>query len=260
MKIKKVSDILNESKSVGTKDWERMLNLVVTDDSGDSVAKSLKDKDKAISRFVAGLKLSDSPLEYKDSWGEYSGEFSSFGNKALSLGATVEEIKNTIVHFSNEPFAIGKWLIIILDHTLLIKGQYGEKERELLANLQYMFMELKKYNKNTIIQLSQMNREIEAKERIVSPLMHFPVRRDIFGSDSVFQASDYVIVIHRPETLNIVTYGPEGWPTENLIYLHFLKVREGNPNILVFENNLKYNKIDDYTPKIVIPEKKLTIN
>lgn len=69
MKIKKVSDILNESKSVGTKDWERMLNLVVTDDSGDSVAKSLKDKDKAISRFVAGLKLLDIPLEYKESWG-----------------------------------------------------------------------------------------------------------------------------------------------------------------------------------------------
>lgn len=94
MKIKKVSDILNESKSVGTKDWERMLNLVVTDDSGDSVAKSLKDKDKAISRFVAGLKLLDSPLEYKESWGEYIGDFNSFGNKALSLGATVEEIKN----------------------------------------------------------------------------------------------------------------------------------------------------------------------
>lgn len=183
------------------------------------------------------IKIKDYPIYYVD------------------IPGTVEEIKNTIVHFSNEPFAKGKWLIVILDHTLLIKGEYGEKERELLANLQYMFMELKKYNKNTIVQLSQMNREIEAKERIVSPLMHFPVRRDIFGSDSVFQASDYVIVIHRPETLNIITYGPEGWPTENLIYLHFLKVREGNPNILVFENNLKYNKIDDYTPKIVIPEK-----
>ena len=86
--------ILNENVNIVPKDWKRMLDLVVADETGDSVAKLIKDKDKAVARFVAGLKLSNSPLEYKDSWGEYSGEFSSFGNKALSLGATVEEIKN----------------------------------------------------------------------------------------------------------------------------------------------------------------------
>lgn len=94
MKIKRISDILNENVNIVPKDWKRMLDLVVADETGDSVAKLIKDKDKAVARFVAGLKLSNSPLEYKDSWGEYSGEFSSFGNKALSLGATVEEIKN----------------------------------------------------------------------------------------------------------------------------------------------------------------------
>ena len=94
MKIKRISDILNENVNIVPKDWKRMLDLVVANETGDSVAKLIKDKDKAVARFVAGLKLSNSPLEYKDSWGEYIGEFSSFGNKALSLGATVEEIKN----------------------------------------------------------------------------------------------------------------------------------------------------------------------
>jgi len=172
-------------------------------------------------------KLKDYPIYYVDTPG------------------TVQQIRNTIVDFS-KTVAQGKWMIIMLDHTLLTRGRHGEKEREILAELQYMFMEMKKYGKNTIIQLSQMNREIEAKERIAVNTMHFPVRRDIFGGDSVFQASDYLIVLHRPEMLNISSYGPEGWPVKDLIYMHFLKVREGNPSILVFKNNLKYNKIEDH--------------
>jgi len=159
---------------------------------------------------------------------------------------TPEQIKNTIISFSNQEHIKDKWVVIMLDHTLLTRGKSGEKEREILAELQYMFMEMKKYRYNTIIQLSQMNREIEAKERILNNTMHFPVRRDIFGGDSVFQASDYLIVLHRPEMLNISSYGPEGWPVKDLIYMHFLKIREGSPGILVFKNNLKYNRIDNY--------------
>jgi len=156
---------------------------------------------------------------------------------------TVDQIRQTILDFS-EKFK-DKWLIIILDHTLLTRGKESQKEREILSNLQYMFMEIKKYNKNTIIQLSQMNREIEAKERITNNTMHFPVRRDIFGGDSVFQASDYLMVLHRPEVLNINSYGPEGWPVKDLVYMHFLKIREGSPGIIVFKNDLKYNKLEE---------------
>ena len=36
------------------KDWGRMLDLVIADKNGDNVAKSIKDKSKAIARFVAG--------------------------------------------------------------------------------------------------------------------------------------------------------------------------------------------------------------
>jgi hypothetical protein len=72
------------------------------------------------------------------------------------------------------------------------------------------------------------------------------MRKDIFGSDSVFQTSDYVVVLHRPELLGIKEYGPSGLPVKDMIYMHFLKVREGEPKILTFVNNLKYNSIEEY--------------
>ena len=140
---------------------------------------------------------------------------------------TVEEIKETIYYFSQLPEIKGKWLIIILDHTLLTKGRSSESEREILTSLQRLFMEVKKYNRNTIIQITQMNREIEDKDRISNPMLHFPTRRDIFGSDSLFQTSDYVIVIHRPELLGIKSYSTSNWPVKDKIYMHILKIING---------------------------------
>jgi replicative DNA helicase len=163
----------------------------------------------------------------------------------VDIPGTVDDIRETILEFSKLDFVKDKWLIITLDHTLLTRGKTGEKEREILANLQYMFMEVKKANRNTIIQLSQMNREIESTERLSNPSMHFPTRRDIFGGESVFQASDYVIVLHRPELLLLKTYGPAAWPVANRVYMHFLKNREGELKVLTFINDLKHNKISD---------------
>jgi replicative DNA helicase len=73
----------------------------------------------------------------------------------VDLPGTVDEIRETILEFSQLDFVKNKWLIIFLDHTLLTKGRQGEKEREILANLQYMFMEIKKFDRNTVVQLSQ---------------------------------------------------------------------------------------------------------
>src|SRR3972149_1145597 len=143
---------------------------------------------------------------------------------------TVDEIRNTVLKFI-ELYAKEKWLIVILDHTLLTKPRSGEGERETLINLQRLFIELKKINKTTIIQLTQLNREIEEKERITNPSLHFPQRRDLSSSDSIFQCSDYVIILHRPEILGIKAYYTKFWPTENIIYMHILKNREGEPKI-----------------------------
>lgn len=162
----------------------------------------------------------------------------------VDVPGNVQEIRNTILNFM-ETTAKGKWLIVILDHVLLTKGRSGNSEREILSDLQYMFIEMKKYGKNTIIQVSQMNRDIESADRITNNYLHFPMRKDIFGSEGMFQASDYVIVLHRPELLGITNYGPNNWPVSNLIYMHLLKNREGDLGTLAFENNLKYNRIDE---------------
>jgi replicative DNA helicase len=158
----------------------------------------------------------------------------------------VDEIRSTIIDFYKN-VAKGRWMVIIIDHTLLIKDKRGESERRIISDMQRIFMELKKFGKTSIIQLSQMNREIEDKDRISNNLLHYPVRRDIAASDSVFQVSDIVIVLHRPELLGIRKYGPSKLPVDNLIYMHFLKAREGEPTILVFENNLKHNSIEETT-------------
>ena len=178
----------------------------------------------------------------------------------VDLPGTVDEIRETILEFSKLEFVKNKWLIITLDHTLLTKGRAGEKEREILANLQYMFMEIKKFAKNTVIQLSQMNREIESVDRLNNPSMHFPTRRDIFGGESVFQASDYVIVLHRPELLLLKAYGPANWLVANRVYMHFLKNREGELKVLTFTNDLKYNRINDYDPNSASPVNPLLFN
>lgn len=119
----------------------------------------------------------------------------------VEVPGSVREVRSTIIDFQ-ETVAKDKWLIIILDHALLTKGKFGDKEREILADLQYMFMEVKKYGKNTIFELSQLNRNIESVERINNNYMHYPMRSDLFGSESIYQASDYLMVLHRPELLN----------------------------------------------------------
>lgn len=157
----------------------------------------------------------------------------------------VDEIRNTVMDFM-ENEGKGKWVIITLDHTLLVKKKQGEDERRTLSELQDLFVELKKYGKNTIIQLSQMNRNIESVERIKNISMHYPMRTDIFGGDSIFQASDVVMVIHRPELiLKEGAYGLGNLPIGGLIYLHFLKVREGELGIVLMENNLKHNTMQE---------------
>lgn len=80
-------------ESISTKDWKRMSDLVLTGKDYQAVVKSLKDKEKTINRFVTGLKLLGKRPTL-DKWGKYTGDFSLFGNKALDLGATPEEIEN----------------------------------------------------------------------------------------------------------------------------------------------------------------------
>ena len=140
-------------------------------------------------------------------------------------------VKNTNKHF-----------VIIYDHALLTKQEGSTIET--ISELERVFIQAKKLPLTSVIQLAQMNRNIEQPERINNPLSHYPMRSDLSSSDSIFQASDYVLVIHRPETLNIQEYGPNHLPVNNKVYLHMLKNRDaGKPCILEFENDLMYNNL-----------------
>lgn len=160
---------------------------------------------------------------------------------------TVEEMQNTISFFQNV-IAKNKWLVVIIDHTLLIKGQSNEGERSIIVNLEKMLIEAKKVGKTSILQISQMNRNIESSERQNNPGMHYPMRSDLSSSDAIFQASDYVIIIHRPEILGLEQYGPNNLPVKDCIYIHFLKNRDGEVKILKFFNELKFNNIRETEP------------
>lgn len=155
--------------------------------------------------------------------------------------STVEHIAETIDYFY-DVIAKGKWLIVILDHTLLVSSN-GRDERTTIIDLQKLFMQIKKKPNISIIQISQMNRNIEQPERIINPTNHYPMRSDLSTSDFIFQSSDYVIVLHRPELLGITAYGPQRQLVADMVYLHFLKNREGDLKILRFINDLKYNNL-----------------
>ena len=151
---------------------------------------------------------------------------------------TVSQISETIDYFYEQKVKdTNRKFIIILDHTLLVEGQ--SSALQIISDLQKLFIRVKKYPNTTIIQLSQMNRNIEAPERINNPSMHYPMRSDISSADTIFHASDYVICIHRPELLNIGAYGPNRLLVKNKVYLHIMKNRDaGECAILELDNDL----------------------
>ena len=156
---------------------------------------------------------------------------------------TPSEVEKTIRSFyENYVKGTNKHFIIVYDHTLLTK-QVGSVI-ETTSELERVFIQAKKFPLTSIVQIAQMNRNIESSERINNPSSHYPMRSDLSSSDAMFQASDYVLVMHRPEILNIQEYGPNRLPTQNKVYMHMLKNRDaGKPCILEFENDLMYNNL-----------------
>lgn len=190
--------------------------------------------------YSANNELTDDLLDRVE---QTSQQIKSYPIYYVDTPGTVEDIASTINYFY-ETKAKDKKFVIILDHTLLVEGQNREGALQVISELQKLFIKVKKLPNTTIIQLSQMNRNIENPERINNPSMHYPMRSDISSADTIFHASDYVICIHRPELLNIQQYGPNRLLVKNKVYLHILKNRDaGECTILEFDNDLKYNNL-----------------
>ena len=188
---------------------------------------SEKDLDDNTFRMVVSVtnKLKEYPIYFVDS------------------PTTPTQVKDIIFQFYDTYVkGTNKYFLIVYDHALLTK-QVGSV-LETISELERVFIQAKKLPMTSIIQLAQMNRNIESSERINNPTSHYPMRSDLSSSDAIFQASDYVCVIHRPEILGIQEYGPNHLPTSNKVYIHMLKNRDaGKPCILEFENDLAFNNL-----------------
>jgi len=136
----------------------------------------------------------------------------------------------------------GKKIIALSDHSLLFKGS-GNGDREMLVDLSKDIMAQKNEGWCTHILLTQLNREIEsASRRIPKSPLNYPDQSCLSSSSSIFQASDYVIIIHRPYLLKFVgdTYGPDALPTDiSNLYFHIIKNREGETAIIKMEASFK---------------------
>ena len=179
------------------------------------------------------------------------------------------DIRETILTFAEERgLDKNKGLVVTIDHVLLTKGKDGDAEKKKVDDLCHMFVEVKKIfsEQNVpilIIMLSQLNRDIQEKERVQNNKLHYPTQNDLFAASSVYQCSDYVLISHRPsDIVGMGTwYGPprtaEGFPLglpkycpdlsgKSMIYWHIIKERFGVKTTLFMVENFAKGKIDEY--------------
>lgn len=187
---------------------------------------------------------------YTDALNYLRDELTKLSIYYVDVAQSVFEIRQTIERFiayrakaENNP---NRGLVVLLDHTILVKGKVGDLERTVLVELMTLFNELKKKYKISFVLLTQLNREIESVDRIANPSQQFPRKKDIFGGDATFQFSDVVMVSMNPyQQLGLDVYGPKNWPTEGYLFWHFLKVREGVPGIKLMINELQFSRVKD---------------
>ena len=95
--------------------------------------------------------------------------------------------------------------------------------------------------------LSQLNDGILTVERRTPRrALNYPTMNDIFGSRSSYHLADYVMVLMNPEKIGYKEgeYGPKPLPVKGKIYLHLLKARDNESEVVILlNNNLKYNKL-----------------
>ena len=154
-------------------------------------------------------------------------------------------------------------VIVTLDNLSFVEGQ--DEKSTIDLTMKYLVLAKKKYaaqgRKLAMIVISQLNRGIEDKDRVSNALLHYPTKKDIFASSSVYFSSDVVIITHKPSVVPGIDefYGPprknylRGLPVYNpndpsqpMIYWHIIKQRFGVQGILMMVDNLKFGRIDPY--------------
>lgn len=154
---------------------------------------------------------------------------------------TVDQVESTVRKFvKNNP---DKWVIVTLDHSGLVKKTGSRNNVDHMYDVMLMFNNLKKQYPVSFMILSQLNRNIESDDRRLNPDLHYPNKGDLWGSDAVYIYSDLVVVYHRPEMMGIVQYGPEKLPVTEMMYGHYIKVRDGDPFISMMKTDFANGEV-----------------
>ena len=84
---------------VTDKDWSRMQDLWNRGQDGEGVAKKITSVEKAVARYVAGLKIEGTKEATKEGYNNSKtlpwSSFKAFGRRALELGATFEDLEDS---------------------------------------------------------------------------------------------------------------------------------------------------------------------
>ncbi len=148
----------------------------------------------------------------------------------------------------------GKVIINLFDHTRLgIKEDDKKQEEAMITDFMHRGVYLKNNFDMINIWLSQLNRNIETNINRDKLGTYLPVSSDIFGGDSVYQAADIVMTLHRPGMYGVEEF--EGIPTghiasdpdsnDHLLIESILKNREGWVGNILLQHKLSINKIMD---------------
>lgn len=172
----------------------------------------------------------------------YLDKFRDFEIYYVEASGNVDQIYATIYEFKRK-FPDHE-LIIGMDHTLLSDYRDERDEIQLVTNVSRMFLKVRKELHTMNLIIAQLNADIEDKERIINPALHYPKRKDLHGSKAVYRDADFVSVLHNPESLGIKFYGTESIPTQGLIAWHLIKARHGDVGLVRMKNKLSEGKIE----------------
>lgn len=190
---------------------------------------------------------------------------SSYPIYYIDKSVTVDSFEFYVKEFMREKDLVNKQegLIVTLDHSLLVEKTGEQKtDKDVIDSLYKRLITLKRESaemgwKIMFIISNQLNRDIESKERVTKPALHYPTRNDLFGASSSYHSSDYVIVIHKPAIVEGIgdSYGPVRASTGTalpvfhpeykvpMVYLHVIKNRIDTTKILSMLDDFKNSRI-----------------
>ena len=198
--------------------------------------------------------------------------------------ATCNEESNDNIYYMQEPDTPDDWyesvkvfleehkdkkqVLITIDHIALVKDILGSKKKAMDNFIEKVNLLKRQFDNVSFIILSQLNRDIEGR---TDPRNMAPLRSDLYNSDTIYQISDLVLVIHNPYKDGIDKYMVVGkskydyleehkqTPQNNTsnfytfgrIFWHYLKIREiedleelQDLHIEVINPNVKVEKVD----------------